>query len=159
MRSTHPLALVAALAAVAGLTVSATAGEMKGEGTASYIMHRIAATRLADGRTLSQAHLKGVILAADPAWPFNLSSEDCNDTSLVDHDGKLLKEYGECVAVDKAGDVLWLKYDGSDAGSTWQVIGGTGKYDGSTGGGTTKNLLATRDGRLAISWTADVKTK
>ena len=161
MSHRQPLAAIAAAAVLALIATSgaAAAREVKGDGTATYAIRTIANQNLGAGRKLRQSHLKGVLVAADRHHPFNLSTQDCNDAALIDKDGTPLRDYGVCTAVDKDGDVWWLKY-GSKAGTgSWQVIGGTGKYQGMKGGGTTHNLLATRDGRLTIEWTSAVEMK
>lgn len=42
-------------------------------------------------------------------------------------------------------------HNGPD-GNTWGFTGGTGKYEGITGGGTTTTLAQMADGRTAITW-------
>ncbi len=155
----QPVAVIAAAAAIALAAASgpAGAGEVKGSGT--YTVKPITHTNLAAGRKLQQVHLKGILRADDKAHPFNLSTQDCNDIALIDSDGTALKDYGECAAVDKDGDIWWLKFEGKAGIGTWQVIGGIGKYEGMTGGGTTKDDLATRDGRLTLTWTGAVEMK
>jgi len=161
MSHRQPLAAIAVAAALALIAASGPAGaaEVKGAGTGTYTIRAIASHKLASGRKLRQSHLKGVLVAADPAHPFNLSTQDCNDVALIDIDGTVLKDYGVCAAVDKAGDVWWLKFEGKAGVGTWQVIGGIGKYEGMTGGGTTQDLLATPDGRLTLAWTGAVEMK
>ena len=51
------------------------------------------------------------------------------------------------------GDVLWVSFVNRGPGSTgnWTVMGGTGEYEGATGGGTSTPPISTRgDG---LGWT------
>jgi beta-xylosidase len=142
----------ASLVAGAWLASSALAAEYMGSGTVTYVPASTAVTQLAGGRSLIKSHIKGVILSNDTANPIHLSAQDCDGATILAADGKQIAASGSCHAVDTDGDVWTLWYHNSAAGNNWGVIGGTGKYDGMTGGGTTSPLADLPDGRFVISW-------
>jgi len=159
MHRTRPLALAAALAALAGLAAPAAATDVKGSGTVTYAVTLMSRTDLPGGRSVRLSHLKGLILADQDNSPLNLSPQDCFSAAVVDDQGQMVEDHGSCVAVDVDGDVWWLAFEGDSDGSNWTVTGGTGKYDGMTSGGTTESLRATADGRFAITWEGTLQTK
>ena len=123
-----------------------------GSGSVTYIETRSNASKLGDGKTIVRTHSKGVILSDDSGVSFHLGTQDCQGTVIISVDGSNVTTMGFCDAVDKGGDVWSLWYLGDPVGSTWGVIGGTGKYKGMTGSGTTKSQVNTEDGRLVIRW-------
>lgn len=159
MRRTRPLALITALTALLGLAAPATAAEVKGTGTVTYTVTVVAENNLVNGQKLRQSRMKGLILADQDNMPFNLSPQDCTNAAIIDDKGTMIEAHGTCVAVDVDGDVWWLSYEGDTDGSQWTITGGTGKYAGMTGGGTTDNLLITADGRFAIAWQGTLQMK
>ena len=60
--------------------------------------------------------------------------------------------HGYCDAVDADGDRWWIWWNNTPESNKWGFIGGTGKYEGITGGGTTESLAQMADGRAAITW-------
>ena len=51
----------------------------------------------------------------------------------------LIGGHGVCDAIDADGDTWWLSFAaGGENISAWKVGGGTGKYEGMTGAGTTR---------------------
>lgn len=144
--------LSASLIAGALVTTSAVAAEFKDSGTVTYVPISTAVTKLANGGSLIKSHIKGVILANDTANPIHLSAQDCDGAAILAATGQQIAASGSCHAVDADGDVWTLWYHNSAAGNNWGVIGGTGKYDGMTGGGTTTPIADLADGRFVISW-------
>ena len=59
---------------------------------------------------------------------------------------------GYCTIVDAAGDFLWVWFRPTGPGmNDWGVIGGTGQYEGATGGGTTRQTAVLPDGQATVS--------
>ncbi len=59
---------------------------------------------------------------------------------------------GYCTIVDSVGDFFWVWF--TPTGPTtnaWGVIGGTGQYQGATGGGTTEQVAVLPDGRTTVA--------
>lgn len=129
-----------------------------GQGTVTYVPVAVESMQDASGRTIARNHMKGVILATDSSVSFHLATQDCRGTSVVAADGKDVVVKGYCDAIDRDGDVWWLWYDGTTQGSSWGILGGTGKYAGMTGGGTTKNEKPAPDGRFVIHWEGNWQT-
>ena len=131
---------------------TAWAQTTSGQGTVTYIQHSSEEVNLAGGTTLMRAHLKGVVLADDPSVPFHMSPQDCIGANILGRDGLPLAGYGHCEGVDQAGHAWFIWYHNSPDGNTWGFMGGTGKYEGIEGGGTTQDNPPSPDGRLVISW-------
>lgn len=142
-------------AALIGLvwTSSAQAKEEKGEGKVAYVILSSTEFQMPDGRTARRIHQRGTILAEDPASSIHKSSQDCFGTMIMSADGPPAPGYGYCDGVDTDGDLwtIWWKNE-SGGGSNWGFLGGTGKFKGVEGGGTTKTELQSPDGRMLISW-------
>ena len=143
------VSLPVALAALLLTNAAATAAEMQVSGTLVYVPVSQDATKQSNGSTLIHTALKGVIRSDDEASPLNLSPQDCNGTVLISADGQSQTGGGHCTAIDKDGDAWWLSFLLTGDGSEWTVMGGTGKYEGMTGGGTTTPDAQFADGRDA----------
>lgn len=135
-----------------GLASTASAAGSKYEGTVTYVAVSSETTKQADGKTVLRDHSKGVVLSTDPTASIHLSTQDCYGTNLMGTDGKPMMANGYCDGIDKDGDIWWIWWhDGAD-GNRWGFIGGTGKYDGVKGGGTTTPIAQFPDGRVVIHW-------
>jgi len=68
--------------------------------------------------------------------------------ALLDAKGTYLHYISYCTRVYDDGDVLWSTAVGDNADTgTFTWAGGTGKYTGATGGGTTTTTSTRSDGR------------
>jgi hypothetical protein len=143
---------VCGLLITGALVVAPLAQAAEGGGTVTYVMTWTEMTKLPGGRALQRAYFKGVVLMDKADGPFHLSAQDCSGSVAIAADGKVENNAGSCSAVDKDGDTWWLEYHIGPQGDTWTIIGGTGKYKGMKGGGTTTELVQTADGRLVITW-------
>ena len=153
-------------AALAGIGAScllgaslATAQEVKAKGHVVYVPHSTENFKLEDGTPAMRMQSKGVVLATDPAISMHLSNQDCSGLYLMNANGTMKIASGYCDAIDKDGHVWWIWWKGSAAGGDWGFIGGTGKFEGIKGGGTTKTERQAADGRLTISWEGTWTTK
>jgi hypothetical protein len=76
------------------------------------------------------------------------TSEWCNFDSLLDAKETLVQFVGYCTRVYDGGDLMWISITGKSAeASEFTILGGTGKFAGATGGGTSKVISTDRDGR------------
>jgi len=58
---------------------------------------------------------------------------------------------GYCTALDDDGDVYWTWFEVAKRGGfAWKVMGGTGKYKGATGGGTSRASGSLPDGSATL---------
>lgn len=81
-------------------------------------------------------------------------SQYCTGMGMPAEDGGLANGAGFCTAIQPNGDVLWVSYKINGGGAAnWNVIGGTGEYEGATGGGTSQIVAQGGDGR---SWTTKI---
>jgi hypothetical protein len=136
----------------AGL-VPVLGADYQASGTATFTTVDSDAVTFGSGAVKQRIRLKGVILADDPTNPLHLSAQDCGGSVVVAADGTAVNGGGYCEATDKDGDVWWLSwadYDGN--GNTWTILGGTGKYEGISGGGTITAMMQSADGRLVNRW-------
>jgi hypothetical protein len=129
--------LALSLALTMALPVQAAETEISGEIQFKVASHD--ATKLADGGVVSRDHLKGTITDSDNASPLNGASHDCFGSILYAPDGEqIVAGHGTCDAIDKDGEAWWLtSTTEASGGSTWTMIGGTGKYEGLSGSGKT----------------------
>lgn len=145
-----------ATAAICGMilgTFSAPAwsGEESGGGTATYAPAAIETMQLADGGMIQRSHIKGIVLSNNTSNAMHLVAQDCFGTTLVSAAGEATGN-GYCDAVDGDGDRYWLWWHNSPKANKWGFMGGTGKFEGVKGGGTTTQLAQMADGRSAITW-------
>jgi hypothetical protein len=77
----------------------------------------------------------------------------CRGNALLDDTGMPTTQVGFCTVVYDSGDLLWISYLGNaESGeNTYTVIGGTGQYEGATGGGVNRVVSQRADGR---TWTS-----
>jgi hypothetical protein len=128
------------------------AAEVTGGGTITFVGFHIGERPVAGGMTLGQDHLRGVVLADDPANPMHMAAHDCIGGSIFNPAGEEDKGAGYCDAIDADGDVAFIAYFNHGDDRTWVFLGGSGKFDGIEGGGTTAVVGGTPDGRVVIRW-------
>jgi hypothetical protein len=159
IRETLAAAGLAALA-MAGSAGEAAAGDIKVSGKVIYFATPLSTLPLTGGKRLDRAHLKGMIIADDAASPINMNVQDCLGASLNPIAGAPeIESTGSCTASDGNGDVWSAWYNNKGDKRVWTVISGTGKFEGMTGGGTTRLLGATGDGRVVLSFDGMLQMK
>ena len=129
---------------------SVQAEEVEGGGSASYVTVSVEEFELAEGQPAIRVHQKGTLIAE--GTPFHLGSQDCFSTVVLASEGPSIPLYGYCDSTDRDGDmwVVWIK-DEQGGGSIWGFLGGTGKYVGIEGGGTSKVEMQSED-RMVVTW-------
>jgi hypothetical protein len=76
------------------------------------------------------------------------TSEWCNFDSLLDAKDVLVEFVGYCTRVYDSGDLMWISIAGRSAeASEFTILGGTGRFAGATGSGTTRVVSVRGDGR------------
>ena len=148
--------VLGALVIVAGV---GTAAEESASGTVTYIPVHSASEKLANGDTSQMMHLKGVVLTDDSSTSLHLAMQDCVGTTVIPADGAPPDGAGYCAGTDADGDLWWIWWHNGPDGNNWGFLGGTGKFKGIEGGGTTDQLVMGADGRQAISWKGSWTTK
>lgn len=144
--STRLILLLAALA----VAPAASAQPRPTSGYVVYIPDGASAMALADGRSLSHGTLRGVLLADDPASPLHLMTHDCTGTDVLGPDGLPVRGEGVCTSVDASGDLYHITYLNTPEQRAWRYTGGTGKFAGIEGSGTTEIAAVGPDGRVTI---------
>jgi hypothetical protein len=121
------------------LVPKSDAAEYRVSGSIVYDVTYHNETKLEDGTVISRDHLRGTIDDSDDQGPVEGSSHDCFGAIVFVDGGKTFQEgHGSCDGVTKDGDVWWLSWSTLSAGkSEWTITGGTGKFAGATGSGTT----------------------
>jgi hypothetical protein len=141
-----------ALAVYGGI---ARAEEMKASGQVVYVQHRSEDFELRDGRKGLRFHNKGVVTSDQVEIPFHMSTQDCVGTTVLSTDGTIASSGGYCDGIDREGDVWLISwYNGY-----WTFLGGTGKYEGVEGGGTTRQEPPMADGRSLVLWEGEWKMR
>lgn len=129
-----------------------TAVADKGEGQAFYEPTVLGTVELADGSVISRVSSSGFVTSKDANNPFHMVNQVCTGTDVLAAGQSESIAYGYCEGLDRDGDMYFISwYNGPDK-NTWQFLGGTGKFDGISGGGTTVNAFAWADGKYAINW-------
>ncbi len=137
-RAARPAALCCAVAVGALIiwTVSALAADFPKSGEAAFDRYQIA-------RIISsvQSPVGKGVLWEDTGVTRNVKGEQPWDKLVDRRQGTATvigedwsRESGNCVKKDKDGDQIFVTWQGGD----WAIVGGTGKYKGITGTGTTK---------------------
>ena len=123
-----------------------------GGGNGFYAVESMEQTELPNGSMAVKVHQKGFVTGNTASNPFGTSIQDCTGSGTVGTDGSQGMTYGYCAGIDRFGDVffIWWNTDGKDG--NWGLMGGTGKFDGMTATGTTRQLTEWSDGRNIISW-------
>src|SRR5512143_1936839 len=76
------------------------------------------------------------------------TSEWCNFDSLLDAKDVLVEFVGYCTRVYDSGDLMWISIAGKTAeASEFRILGGTRKFAGATGSGTSRLISTRGDGR------------
>lgn len=154
MKMLQSLLALAVLALV--LAPLAFAQTMEGSGHAVYVTQSAKKSPMPDGRMLVNNHVSGVLIADDTSSPFHLATHDCTGAYVAAAEGGPPQAQGSsCAAIDADGDIWWLAFTNLDGegGGEWHILGGTGKFEGMEGSGTTDLLSASPDGRTTIRWT------
>jgi len=146
------LPIASGLFITGALILASVAQAAEGSGSATYVTTWSETTKLPGGRALQRAHFKSVIIVDKGDALFHLQPQDCSGSVALGADGKAEDSAGACSAVDKDGDTWWISYHNGPQGNVWTILGGTGKYKGMKGGGTSVDLVLTVDGRLVNSW-------
>lgn len=144
-----PILLTLSTVLLLGLvfTGAARAQPAESSGTAAYVPMKSQTTELPDGGTITRAQTRGYVMSDDPENPFRDSGQTCMGTSIGDVTN------GYCDAIDADGDMYWISWHSGPDGDTWRLIGGTGKFAGLSGGGTSTPHPPSADGQYRIDWT------
>lgn len=165
MSKSGTLNAVFSAGAICALTAATTqAAELKVSGTVVHVIDSNdaidshASQKLDDGRTILHVHDKAIVEASDPKSPLHLTSRDCSGTLILDAKGNFVDGAGHCVNFDKSGDGYWNTWTTSPEGNIWRVYHGTGKFEGMSGGGTSK-VIANFPDRYIISYEGTLTMK
>jgi len=139
----HRFMLLAALAVAAPV---ATAGDVAGH--AIYRPVSADTKSLTDGRTMTRSTEGGFVYGDGAGNPFDKMIQNCFSISLAKPGSDAAEQFGHCEGLDKDEDLFVLYFHGD----TWTIGGGTGKFAGMKGGGTSKVIQTWSDGSYLISW-------
>ena len=144
---------------LAVLLLSPAAFADKGHGQGFYEPKVLNTVNLADGSVISRVSVSGFVVASDAKSPFHMVNQHCSGTNILAPGQSVPTAYGYCEGLDRDGDVFFISWANGPGGDTWQLLGGTGKFDGISGGGTTKTTYAWADGKYVIDWEGTWKMK
>jgi hypothetical protein len=123
-----------------------------GGGTLTFGQNTPEVVELGGGRSMLRTSNSGAYVADDPASPFHLATQDCRGTVVLTASGDPVGNRGYCDCVDADGDMFWISYANNLDTGSWEILGGTGKFDGMQGAGSVEFLLNLPDGRLVLAW-------
>lgn len=132
------------------------AKEWQDKGTGTYVTVSSSSVKQANGNTVVHETFKGIVLSSVPGSIINGTSQTGTGTTVLDDKGNLVLSIGYADGVDADGDVFWIWWKTTPEKRTWGYNGGTGKFKGITGGGTTTLLAYFPGDRSAISWEGKV---
>jgi hypothetical protein len=161
MSKSGTMSAVFAAGAICALTATTTnAAELKVSGTVAHVIVSSESQKLDDGRTILHVHVdKGIVEANDPKSPLHLTWRDCSGTLIMDAKGNFVDGAGHCENFDKSGDGYWNTWNlVPEGGNKWSVYHGTGKFEGMSGGGTSK-VIANFPDRYVISYEGTLTMK
>jgi hypothetical protein len=137
------------LAATVLAVVSAQATAAEWSGKAFYRPVAEETVKLSDGRTLIRSVVAGYVYGDTSGNPFDMMHQTCSSTIVIAPNDGGMEQFGHCDALDANQDLFVISFHDDK----WRIEGGTGKFAGMTGGGTTKNISTWPDGSYLISWT------
>ena len=145
---------------ICALTAATThAAELKVSGTVVHVILTKEEQKQDDGRTILHAHDKGIVETNDPKSPLHLMSRECSGTLIKDTKGNIVDGGGYCDNFDQSGDAYWNTWNVTpEGGNKWSVYHGTGKFEGMSGGGTSKFIVNFPD-RYAITYEGTLTVK
>jgi len=149
MKTLGMMALCALI--VGAVAAPATAGEETASGTVTYVPITMETMEMADGTMMQRSHIRGIVLVDGASGSIHLSSQDCFGTTVVAADGSATAN-GYCDAIDADGDLWWIWWHNSPDKNVWGFMGGTGKFMGVKGEGTTTPIVQKADGSSVIAW-------
>lgn len=125
-------------------------------GTTYYVTVQEEDRELPGCQIMRTSSVTGFAVAQHQTYPRNGT---CFTSSIIEADGEVWNGGGYCYEVDEEGDATWLWLKVADTGGTWGFIKGTGKYEGISGGGTSKVIKMWGDGKFQVSWEADYELR
>jgi len=129
-----------------------TAYADEGGGQAFYEPTVLETTQLADGRVVSRVSISGFVVASDPDSPFHMVNQRCSGTSILAAGESVPTAFGYCEGLDRNDNMFFISWANGPDGNTWKLLGGTGEFEGISGGGTTENIFDWADGKYVINW-------
>ena len=117
-----------------GYTSSAVAGSIDVLGENIEVAEPGETFELANGQIYSTLRSKLVHIGVSEGNPFDKAISTCSASCTMEADASAGMCFGACSGYDVDGDVYHFVWDGFAEG-TWTIVGGTGKWEGSSGSG------------------------
>jgi hypothetical protein len=147
-----PRAISLAAVLALGVVGSVSAQQMSGGGYVALVPKPAVTSETPDGRVLQMVGVDGIVFGDEESNPFGMATQSCSGTVVMAADGSDLMAKGYCDGVDLEGDVWWISWEETAAGGSWNLLGGTGKFEGVSGGGQTSRVAEWPDGRYVVRW-------
>ncbi len=128
------------------------AQETSATGHSVYFPGSRTVVELPDGRLAADVTFDGYVITDDENSSFNLVAQDCAGTDLIGADGAVVISSGYCAGRDRDGDMYWFSFWNTPESNKWTLTGGTGKFKGIKGGGTSQQLAMHEDGTMSLRW-------
>lgn len=137
---------------LATLLFSPTTFADDGQGQALYEPKVLETVNLEDGTVITRTSTSGFVISSDAENPFDMVNQHCSGTNVLAPGQSEPTAYGYCEGLDNDGDVFFISWATGPEGNTWRLLGGTGKFDGISGGGTSEVTNTWADGKYVIDW-------
>ena len=112
-------------------------------------------SELEKGHIVILVNEKGASIADDPSNPLHMTEVDCIGM-IEEFPDKTFKGGGYCTNTDREGDKAFARWSASSdmPESRYEIVGGTGKFEGAKGGGTATitELSPGPQGRHVVRW-------
>lgn len=129
---------------------------ISGAGDGLLVAKSTSSQELGDGTSWVTLGNRQVLLAEDSSHPFHRLPIDCDGVCHMDGESGTCMGY--CAGIDADGDMAMITWTGQTSG-TWKLVGGTGKFDGASGGGGWKEEGAVGAGFTHNSWQGTIELK
>ena len=149
----NSFAAMAAVSVMFGATL--TQAEQKAESGMDNMVSDNKIIELEKGHTVILISEKGIETTDDPSGATNMTNNDCIGMfeSFPDN---TYKGNGYCIETDKDGDKVFNRWTASSdmKESRYEIVGGTGKFEGVNGGGTAVDteISGGPQGRTVTRW-------
>jgi hypothetical protein len=151
--------LLTACASLMLFTGTAQADNHKETGTVIWVQTSSESAELPSGLTAKRMINGGISLADDPESVFHNAKQISAGTDIYDEDGEWVGSYGYGEIRDSDGDLAFYSYSNTpDTDAVWTLLGGTGKFEGISGGGKSEPTHMA-DGRQVHKWKGSWKLK
>lgn len=106
-----------------------------------------------DGSRAVWISSEGIFIVLEPPdHPANLVNRVCGGGFKIASDGKSATAIGTCAYADVEGDLFHVSWQSTFVEGTWEIVGGTGKFEKLSGHGTFRPASKYDNGWSTSAW-------